>query len=911
MTWQGVEMEIQVPCAEGKQHPVRLRFTGWGEYEVVHNPCEELLGAVFARMAPCTHYLREQFPEEFRQDARFRKQLVEALGAVRTPAVPPLIQALGDGDSDVREAACWALGEIGDRQAVPPLIQALRDGNSDVRAAACEALGAIGDGQAVPPLIQALRDWDSDVRVAACRALGEIGDGQAVPPLIQALRDWDSDVRAAACEALVKIGAPAVPHLIQALRDWNSDVRIAVRRALGEIGDGQAVPPLIQALRDWDSDVRVAACRALGEIGDGQAVPPLIQALGDWDSDVRVAACRALGEIGDRQAVPALSVWAHAGERVAQAALQQMGQAPLPLPEAVAQVVAQGSWGVLVRALPHEAVRAAVVELGTPAVPPLIQALGDGDRDVRVAACRALGEIGDRQAVPPLIQALGDGNEYVRVAACEALVKIGDGQAVPALSVWAHAGERVAQAALQQMGQAPLPLPEAVAQVVAQGSWGVLVRALPHEAVRAAVVELGTPAVPPLIQALGDGDIDVRRAACRALGEIGRPAVLPLIQALGDRDIYVRAAACWALGAIGDRQAVPPLIQALGDGDIDVRWAACWALGEIGDRQAVPPLIQALGDRNIYVRAAACEALVKIGDRQAVPPLIQALGDGDEYVRAAACEALVKIGDRQAVPALSVWAHAGERVAQAALQQMGQAPLPLSEAVAQVVAQGSWGVLVRALPHEAVRAAVVELGTPAVPPLIQALGDGDRDVRAAACEALVKIGDRQAVPALSVWAHAGERVAQAALQQMGQAPLPLPEAVAQVVAQGSWGVLVRALPHEAVRAAVVELGTPAVPPLIQALGDEDIDVRRAACRALGEIGDRQAVPPLIQALRDWSSYVRVAACEALGQIGDPQALPHLIQALEDENEDEDVSWAAREAVEQIEAKQFARNEPLD
>jgi hypothetical protein len=113
MTWQGVEMEIQVPCAEGKQHPVRLRFTGWGEYEVVHNPCEELLGAVFARMAPCTHYLRERFPEVFRQNERFRKQLVEALGAVGVPAVPPLIQALGDWDSDVRAAACRALVEIG------------------------------------------------------------------------------------------------------------------------------------------------------------------------------------------------------------------------------------------------------------------------------------------------------------------------------------------------------------------------------------------------------------------------------------------------------------------------------------------------------------------------------------------------------------------------------------------------------------------------------------------------------------------------------------------------------------------------------------------------------------------------------------------------------------------------------
>jgi hypothetical protein len=293
MSWQGVEMEIQVPCAEGKQHPVRLRFTGWGEYEVVHNPCEELLGAVFARMAPCTHYLREQFPEEFRQDARFRKQLVEALGAVGTPAVPPLIQALRDGDWDVRAAVCEALVKIG-APAVPPLIQALGE--------------------------QAWDEWEGEVlwsvRAAACRALGAIGDRQAVLPLIQALGDWNEDVRAAACEALVKIGAPAVPHLIQAL--------------------------------------------------------------GGGNSDVRAAACRALGAIGDRQAVPALSVWAHAGERVAQEALQQMGQAPLPLPEAVAQVVAQGAWGVLVRALPHEAVRAAVVELGTPAIPPSSKPCGMG-----------------------------------------------------------------------------------------------------------------------------------------------------------------------------------------------------------------------------------------------------------------------------------------------------------------------------------------------------------------------------------------------------------------------------------------------------------------------------------------------------------------------------------------------------
>ena len=197
MTWQGVEMEIQVPCAQGKRHPVRLRFTGWGKYEVAHNPCEELLGAVFARMAPCTHYLREQFPEVFRQDARFRKQLVEALGAVGTPAVPLLIQALGDWDEDVCRAAAEALGAIGDPQAIPALIQALGDDESWVRAAAARALGAIGDPQAVPALIKALGDWgdllSESVRFAAAWALGAIGDPQAVPALIQALGDsgWE------------------------------------------------------------------------------------------------------------------------------------------------------------------------------------------------------------------------------------------------------------------------------------------------------------------------------------------------------------------------------------------------------------------------------------------------------------------------------------------------------------------------------------------------------------------------------------------------------------------------------------------------------------------------------------------------------------------------------------------------
>jgi HEAT repeat protein len=214
MAWQGVEIEIEVPCAGGQKHPVRLRFTGWGEFEVAYNPCEELLGPVFARMAACTHYLHEAFPKAFRNDTDLKRRLVEAFGAAGAPAIPALIQALGhetdpfaDDWDAVRHAAAEALVKIG-TPAVPALIQALGDSNSAVCCAAAEALGDLGDPQAVPALIQALGDSNSAVRAAAAWALGAIGDPQAVPALIQALGDDWYDVRRAAAWALGKLGDP-------------------------------------------------------------------------------------------------------------------------------------------------------------------------------------------------------------------------------------------------------------------------------------------------------------------------------------------------------------------------------------------------------------------------------------------------------------------------------------------------------------------------------------------------------------------------------------------------------------------------------------------------------------------------------------------------------------------------------
>jgi hypothetical protein len=75
-----------------------------------------------------------------------------------------------------------------------------------------------------------------------------------------------------------------------------------------------------------------------------------------------------------------------------------------------------------------------------------------------------------------------------------------------------------------------------------------------------------------------------------------------------------------------------------------------------------------------------------------------------------------------------------------------------------------------------------------------------------------------------------------------------------------------------------------LPSLIEALGDNDNDVRASAAWLLGRRGDPKAVDALIEVLKDDDSYVRWKAAEALADLNDSRAVDPLIQGLDDENE---------------------------
>ena len=166
------------------------------------------------------------------------------------------------------------------RPSVKPLIarlRDLRDWYSSVRQAACEALGKLGDVRAVEPLIALLGNWDSSVRQAACEALGKLGEGRLANAVIGAL-SGDARAREELCRLATQRDVRAVELLIARLEDENYYVRKAVCEALNSIY--KIVDPQIEGMccrvhltrfekntiQSGEGDtVRFVACRICGK----------------------------------------------------------------------------------------------------------------------------------------------------------------------------------------------------------------------------------------------------------------------------------------------------------------------------------------------------------------------------------------------------------------------------------------------------------------------------------------------------------------------------------------------------------------------------------------------------------------------------------------------------------------------
>ncbi len=195
---------------------------------------------------------------------------------------------------------------------------------------------------AIEPLITALADNNWRVRKKAEEALRQIGwrpaKDEAEARYWIAKREW---------EMCVAIGVPAIEPLITALADNDSAVRAGAAEALKQIGWRPAKDEA--GARYWIAKRKWEKCVEIGV----PAIEPLITALADNNWRVRAGVAEALGQIGWRPAKD------EAGARY---------------------WIAKWKWEKC-------------VEIGVPAIEPLITALADSDWFICWAAARVLVEI--------------------------------------------------------------------------------------------------------------------------------------------------------------------------------------------------------------------------------------------------------------------------------------------------------------------------------------------------------------------------------------------------------------------------------------------------------------------------------------------------------------------------------------
>lgn len=788
--------------------------------------------------------------EELRKDD-FVTTGYDVLVRCGSKSVPVLIRAIKNQDRNIRARAVGILGIIAPNSApaIPALINALNDPKNDLQSDIIEALGEIGEGAkaAIPVIVPYLKDKDTSTRTIAATALMKIGyQGREITPILSAaLRDKNtSDDLVETLGYIGQNAAPLVPTLVELLKSSSQD-SYRITETLGRIGKGakEAVPVLIVQLKNKDDLLRSMTFETLGEIGEEAraAIPELVAVLQNKknNGEIRDRASDTLGKMGKDAVLPAIALLHNQDIDVRISAAKALGgigrDAKAAIPDLLAiltdkKLNAQSRVAKPPRNFEREsfspstllldAATDAFGSIGSDAVPYLVNILRNPNTELRSRAARALIQA-RKDAVPALIGLIKDKDEEIRFIAYDTLETIGKDaeQAIPALIAIFRENEDRDRTDTSRT----LNLLE-----VATTGGGV-------EGIRDAK-DL-------------DRELGVRYKASRALGAIGTPAIPALVLALKDVDVNVRLGAIASLEVNRDKssessEVISALTDALSDRDSYARIRAAFVVGRTAKDKnaAISTLIVALNHKDPFIRSIAVQYLVVIR-KDASPALISAFKDRSNPARELALVALGQIPSdtKGVIPILFE-----------ALKEEGNIRFSAAFSIAQI------HQISRAIPENSIPENMKNDWSGVVTPentrelvniLIAALQDKDIVRRFQAAYALSQMGKeaRAAIPAL-------------------------------IVALKDPGIGVRGHAAAAL-GAIGEDAKEAVPILINQLKAQDTSLHYSAASALGGIGKaaKDATPILIEIIRNEKEelFVRHVAIESLKKIGTEEAISAL------------------------------------
>ncbi|MBE9115184.1 HEAT repeat domain-containing protein [Lusitaniella coriacea LEGE 07157] len=447
-----------------------------------------------------------------------------------------------------------------------------------------------------------------------------------------ALDDPNSRIQAEALEKAVEydlneseflkiIPESRIGQIAILLDSESNNVREVAVRAMGQVGKAaqEYTPKLVELLQD-SRNVQQASIEALGQLGEiaKEQVPKLLELLQSSSERTRHAASNTLIQMGaaaTQEHIPKLRELLQSPEEdTSFGALIILGSQGKAIQEQVPEVTELiqknlnskyiGIWAIKTlidwgEATPEDAFR-------------LIEPLGSDSDDAKIAAAKALGQMGEtaKGVVPKLVELLQDTESDSEL----------------------HWGVSMA---LGQMGEAAQ---EQIPQIVA-----LLKHSNPDIRGAAARVlgdmeESAKEAIPQLIKLLQDPHPEVRRWTISALGQMGAAAkeVIPqLVQSLGDSYFYAQERAIDSLVAIGQAtgEYPPELVKLLEDPNPLLRSRAVFALGKMKDtaKDAVPQMSELLDDPDPRVRRATLQSLMFMGKsaQSAAPKIAELLDDPD------------------------------------------------------------------------------------------------------------------------------------------------------------------------------------------------------------------------------------------------------------------------------------------